>query len=112
MMALRVQPWNSIVYPDVQAYINIRTSVSETPKSIQQEATRMANLVIDRVRSGGEERVVKNRCEPRLTSLTFILCSPGNGRLISTGYAPYAAAFSSGNDEQDVAAVGGPDRQH
>ncbi|WP_428394420.1 hypothetical protein [Lichenicoccus sp.] len=56
---------------DVQAYINIRTSLSETPRSIRQEATRMANLIIARVNSGGEERVVKNplRTAPNLSDL-------------------------------------------
>ena len=60
VMALEVSMLELHLSPDVQAYINIRASVSETPKSIRQEATRMANLIIARVNSGGDERVVKN----------------------------------------------------
>lgn len=75
VMALPITPLALHLSPDVQAYINIRASVSETPKSIREEATRMADLIINRVRTGGTQRVVTNanRTAPNISDLFSML---------------------------------------
>ncbi len=62
--------------PDVAAYIGLCASYSaEVPKSLQQEVYRMANLMIDRVKKGGAERVMNNptRYAPNLSELSSLL---------------------------------------
>ncbi len=75
VMALNVSTLTLHLSPDVLAYINIRTSLSETPKSVAQEAARMADIVIGRVNSGGEERTLKNplRTAPNFSDLYSLL---------------------------------------
>lgn len=71
VMALSVSVLDLHLSSDVQAYTEIRMSISETPKNIRQEVTRMVELIIDRVKRGGEERIVKNplRTVPNISDL-------------------------------------------
>lgn len=76
VMALSVRELSLALTPDVRAYLQIRASVAvDLPRDVKQEATRMANLIIERVKSGGEQRVTVNpiRSAPLFTDLYVLL---------------------------------------
>ncbi len=76
VMALPIREIKLNLTPDVKAYLALRASVSvDLPLSVKQEATRMANLIIDRVRKGGEPRVSVNplRTAPPFSELYPLL---------------------------------------
>ncbi len=60
---------------EVQSYINVRASFTDVPKSVRQQATRMASRIIDRVKKGGLERIVVNplRTAPNFSDLYSML---------------------------------------
>ena len=60
----------------MQAYLNFRASVAvDLPRDVRQEATRRANLIIDRVKKGGEQRLPTYpiRSAPLFTDLYALL---------------------------------------
>jgi hypothetical protein len=58
IMALDVSPLTLNLAPDVLAYLALRASVSvNVPKSVKEEVFRMAMLIIERVKRGGEGSV-------------------------------------------------------
>ena len=62
--------------PEVQAYVGLRASFgSMIPTGVKQQASRMAMLIIDRVKRGGEARVVINplRTAPNFSDLYSLL---------------------------------------
>lgn len=76
VMTLTVRELPLNLTPDVQVYLQFRASVAvDLPRDVKQEATRMANLILDRVRKGGEERVTTNplRSAPLFTDLYALL---------------------------------------
>ena len=76
VMALSVRELPLNFTPDVQAYLQFRASVAvDLPKDVKQEATRMANLILDRVKKGGTDRVIVNplRSAPLFTDLYALL---------------------------------------
>lgn len=76
VMALAVREFPLNLTPDVEAYLQFRASVAvDLPRGVKQEATRMANLILDRVKNGGEERVTINpiRSAPLFTDLYALL---------------------------------------
>ena len=76
VMGLEVTPLHLNLAPDVIAYLGLRASLStDIPKSVKQEISRMAMLIIDRVNKGGETSVRINpiRYAPNLSDLTALL---------------------------------------
>ena len=76
VMALEVAPIQLNLAPDVIAYLGLRASLNvDIPKSVKQEISRMAMLIIDRVNKGGETSVRVNpiRFAPNLSELTALL---------------------------------------
>ncbi|AWN50254.1 hypothetical protein DK419_25910 [Methylobacterium terrae] len=76
VMVLPVRELPLNLTPAVQAYLQFRESVAvDLPRDVRQEATRMANRIIDRVKKGGEERVTINpiRSAPLFTDLYALL---------------------------------------
>ena len=70
VMALEIMPLELALSPDVQAYLSLKAAVgSGVPKTINQEATRMARLVIDRVKASGAEVMSRN---PMRTAPDFV----------------------------------------
>lgn len=69
VLGLAVTPLELHVSPDVAAYMALAKAVGQqTPKSINVEAIRMANLILDRVAKGGE---VSTRMNPVRTAPAF-----------------------------------------
>ncbi|MFN4101725.1 MAG: hypothetical protein ACK4GT_18335 [Pararhodobacter sp.] len=76
VMALEIEPISLNLREDVAAYLKLRSSVSaEVQPSIKQEAYRMAMLIIERVKRGGEISVKVNplRTAPNLSDLNALL---------------------------------------
>ncbi len=76
VMALEIEPISLNLLEDVAAYLKLRSSVSgEVQPSIKQEAFRMAMLIIERVKRGGEVGVKVNplRTAPNLSDLNALL---------------------------------------
>ncbi|WP_210163500.1 hypothetical protein [Rhizobium leguminosarum] len=76
VMALEVIPLHLNLAPDVIAYLGLRASLHvDIPKSVKQEVSRMAMLIIDRVNSGGEVSVRTNpiRFAPNISELSALL---------------------------------------
>ena len=76
VMALEIEPIALTLREDVQAYLELRSSVSkEIDSSVKQDAYRMAMLIIERVKSGGEIGVKLNplRSAPNLSDLNALL---------------------------------------
>ncbi len=76
VLALRVEPITLNLRDDVKAYMQLRMSVSrEVEPAVRQEAFRMAQLIIDRVKRGGESSVKINpiRSAPNLSDLNALL---------------------------------------
>lgn len=76
VMALEIEPIALNLREDVQAYLELRSSVSkEIDPSVKQDAYRMAMLIIERVKSGGEIGVKINplRSAPNLSELNALL---------------------------------------
>lgn len=76
VMALPIRELTLNLTPDVQAYLKFRASVAiDLPRDVKQEASRMANLIIERVNKGGEERVTINpvRTAPPFSDLYALL---------------------------------------
>lgn len=76
VMALEIEPISLNLREDVAAYLKLRSSVSgEVQPSIKQEAFRMAMLIIERVKRGGEIGVKVNplRTAPNLSDLNALL---------------------------------------
>lgn len=76
VMGLEVVPLKLNLREDVAAYLQLRSSVSaEVEQSVKQEAYRMAMLIIDRVKRGGETGVTINplRSAPNLSDLNALL---------------------------------------
>lgn len=76
LLDLAVEPMELRFSPDVAAYLQLARAVSgQTPKSINQEATRMAHRIIARVNGGGEvsTRVNPIRTAPQLAELFSLL---------------------------------------
>ncbi len=76
VMALEVSPLTLNLAPDVLAYLALRASVSlNVPKSVKEEAFRMALLIIERVKRGGEASVRINpiRTAPNLSDLSALI---------------------------------------
>lgn len=76
VMALNVEPILLNLREDVQAYLALRSSVSaKLEPSVKQNAFRMAKLIIDRVKRGGDVGVKINpiRSAPNLSDLNALL---------------------------------------
>lgn len=76
VMALEVEPIALNLREDVVTYLELRRSVSaEVAPSIKQEAYRMAMLILERVKGGGETGVKVNplRSAPNLSDLNALL---------------------------------------
>ncbi len=55
IMGIGIAPFQLNLAPEVEAYVAMSRSVAPTvPKTVKQEATRMAQLIIERVKRGGE----------------------------------------------------------
>lgn len=123
VMALAADPLEIHLAPDVQAYVGLRASYSaDIPKSVKEQATRMAGLIIERVKKGGEPRVVINpqRTAPGFADLYKLLvdkwhtdqrglCALCNGVLVATTMnkmlQPSADRIDSSNGAYDAANV-------
>lgn len=108
---------------DVVSYLPLRDSISlDTGKSVKQEAFRMASLIHDRVRRGGEMSVKINplRTAPNLSDLNALilrkwqedqrgLCALCGGKLLAGTLnkmlQPSADRIDSGNGAYDDANV-------
>jgi hypothetical protein len=76
VMALEIEPITLNLRKDVQAYLELRSSVSkEIEPFVKEEAYRMATLIIERVKHGGEISVKINplRSAPNLSELNALL---------------------------------------
>ncbi|MEH6691124.1 MAG: hypothetical protein V7774_08070 [Pseudorhizobium pelagicum] len=76
VMGLEVTPLHLNLAPDVLAYLGLRASLHvDIPKSVKQESFRMATLIIDRVKRGGEVSVRTNpiRSAPNISELSALL---------------------------------------
>ncbi len=76
VMDLEVTPLHLNLAPEVTAYLGLRASLSvDVPISVRQEISRMALLIVDRVKRGGETSVKTNpiRFAPNLSDLTALL---------------------------------------
>jgi len=98
VMALPVERITLNLREDVLAYIKLRTSLDpDIEKAVRQEAVRMATLVTDRVRRGGEVgvRINPQRSAPNLSDLIALflrkwkeqagLCALCGGKLVIGG---------------------------
>lgn len=75
VMSLAVEPITLHLTEDVQAYLKLRRSVApEVEAFVRQEAYRMAQLIIERVKRGGEVGVKINplRSAPNLSDLNAL----------------------------------------
>ncbi len=123
VMAIEVKPIALTLREDVQAYLELRSSVSrEIDPSVKQDAFRMAMLIIDRVKRGGEIGVKINpqRSAPNLSELNALLlrkwseqvgqCALCGGALVVGGenkmLQPSADRTDSANGAYDDANVG------
>lgn len=123
VMAIEVKPIALSLREDVQAYLELRSSVSkEIDPSVKQDAFRMAMLIIDRVKRGGEIGVKTNpqRSAPNLSELNALLirkwseqagqCALCGGALVVGGenkmLQPSADRIDSANGAYDDANVG------
>jgi hypothetical protein len=123
VMAIEVKPIALNLREDVQAYLELRSSVSrEIDPSVKQDAFRMAMLIIDRVKRGGEIGVKINpqRSAPNLSELNALLirkwseqagqCALCEGALVVGGenkmLQPSADRTDSANGAYDDANVG------
>jgi hypothetical protein len=76
VMALEIEPVTLNLREDVVNYLKLRSSVSaEVEPSVKQEALRMAMLIIERVKRGGETGVKVNplRSAPNLSDLNALI---------------------------------------
>jgi hypothetical protein len=96
VMSLTVTPLHLNLRESVIEYLRLRTSLSfDVDKSIKQEAFRMASLIFDRVKRGGEASVRINplRTAPNISDLVALIirkwqecdgkCSLCGGHLIA-----------------------------
>jgi hypothetical protein len=122
VMALEIEPITLSLREDVTSYLELRRSVSgEVEPSVKQEAFRMAMLIIERVKRGGETGVKVNplRSAPNLSDLNALLvrkwseqdgrCALCGGALIAGGankmLQPSADRTDSANGAYDDANV-------
>jgi len=122
VMALEIEPISLNLREDVATYLELRSSVSaEVEPSVKQEAYRMAMLIIDRVKRGGETGVKVNplRSAPNLSDLNALLvrkwgeqggrCALCGGALVAGGgnkmLQPSADRADSANGSYDDANV-------
>ena len=76
VMALTISPLTLNLTPDVLAYLKLRSSIGvNVPKSVKQEALRMAALIIERVKRGGDTSIRINpiRTAPNLSDLCALI---------------------------------------
>lgn len=121
-MALEIEPITLNLREDVTNYLELRSSVSaEVEPSVKQEVFRMAMLIIDRVKRGGELGVKVNplRSAPNLSDLNALLvrkwseqdgrCALCGGALMAGGankmLQPSADRTDSANGAYDDANV-------
>ena len=75
VMALSVEPSTLNLAPDVLSYLKMRAAVSvEIPRTVREEVLRIAQRVINRVKSGGEPvvRINPMRTAPNLSDLVAL----------------------------------------
>ncbi len=120
VMGLEAHPLEIHLSPYVQAYVGLRASYSsEIPKEIKEQASRMAALIIDRVKRSGEPKAVINplRTAPNFSDLYSLLvqkwqteqrglCALCGGLLVAgstnTMLQPSADRIDSSNGAYDV----------
>lgn len=122
VMGLELEPLTLNLREDVLNYLGLRGAFSaEIDQSVKQEAYRMAQLIIDRVKRGGEVGVKVNplRSSPNLSDLNALLvqkwseqagrCALCGGALTAKGgnkmLQPSADRTDSGNGAYDDANV-------